>query len=146
MNKSRFVYVTYIAAAPEKVWHALLEGEATKQYWGHLNVSDWKVGSAWKHQRTDGTNKVDLVGKVLESSAPRRLVISWALPSEAENPEKVSRVTFDIESYKAKHAKLTVTHDELEPGSGMERDISGGWPLVLSNLKSFLETGKAMPL
>jgi uncharacterized protein YndB with AHSA1/START domain len=146
MNKSRFVYVTYIAAGPEKVWNALLDGEMTRQYWGHLNVSDWKVGSGWQHQRADGSNKVDLVGKVLESSAPRRLVISWATPGEADKPEKVSRVTFDIESYKREHARLTVTHDELEPGSGMERDISGGWPLVLSNLKSFLETGKAMPL
>jgi uncharacterized protein YndB with AHSA1/START domain len=146
MNEARFVYATYIAASPEKVWNALVDGEMTRQYWGHFNVSDWKVGSTWKHQRSDGTNKIDLAGKVLESVPPRRLVITWAFPGEVEVPEKVSRVTFDIEPYKGEHVRLTLVHDELEPGSEMERGITSGWPLVLSNLKSFLETGEAMPL
>jgi uncharacterized protein YndB with AHSA1/START domain len=146
MNKSRFVYVTYIAASPEKVWNALIDGETTRQYWGHLNVSDWKVGSRWEHQRCDSGSKVDIAGTVLESSAPRRLVISWAFPSEIDRPEKVSRVSFEIEPYKTQHVRLTVIHEDLEPASDMERGITSGWPLVLSNLKLFLETDKAMPL
>jgi len=146
MNSSRFVYVAYIAASPEKVWNALIDGETTQQYWGHLNVSEWKVGSRWEHQRCGAANQVDIAGTVLESSAPRRLVISWAFPSELDRPEKVSRVSFEIEPYKGQHARLTVIHEELEPASKMERGITSGWPLVLSNLKSFLETGRAMPL
>ena len=51
MDKPQFVYVTYIATAPEKLWKALLDGEITRQYWGHRNVSDWKKGSTWTHQR-----------------------------------------------------------------------------------------------
>ena len=143
MSKPSFVYVTYIRATPEKVFDAITDRELTAQYWGHRNVSDWKAGSTWEHQRIDGSDKVDIVGKVIENDRPRRLVISWASPDDAGNPEKTSRVTFDIEPYKGDAVKLTVTHSELEPDSGMLRGISAGWPLVLSALKSFLETGSS---
>ena len=146
MNKARHVYVTYIAVQPEKVWDALIDGEMTKQYWGHRNASDWKAGSHWEHQRSDGSNTVDIAGTVIETSRPRRLVITWTSPKEAGNPEKLSRVTFDLEPHTGGNTKLTVTHDELESGSEMERGITRGWPIVLSNLKSFLESGKTMPL
>ena len=145
MSKASFVYVTYIRSTPPKVWQALTDSELTKQYWGHRNVSDWSVGSAWEHKR-NSTDATDIVGKVIESAPPKRLVISWADPGEAKQPDKVSRVAYDIEPYKDDSVRLTVTHTELEPGSGMERGISAGWPLVLSALKSFLETGKALPL
>ncbi|MDI1343135.1 MAG: SRPBCC family protein [Pseudolabrys sp.] len=145
MTKASFVYVTYIRSTPQKVWDALTDGEITRQYWGHRNLSDWKSGSAWEHKRlSDGG--ADIVGKVLETAPPKRLVISWADPASATQPEKVSRVEFNIEPYKDDSVKLTVSHTELEPGSGMERGISKGWPAVLSALKSFLETGKATPL
>lgn len=145
MSKASFVYVTYIRATPEKVFQALTDGEVTRQYWGHRNLSDWKTGSSWQHQRlSDGG--ADIVGQVIETSPPKRLVISWADPDHAADPAKVSRVTFEIEPYKDDSVKLIVSHTELEPGSGMERGISRGWPVVLSALKSFLETGKATPL
>jgi uncharacterized protein YndB with AHSA1/START domain len=146
MVKAHFLYVTYILAAPEKVWEALTDGEMTRQYWGHVNVSDWKVGSPWRHERTDASSKVDLVGTVLESLPPRRLVISWAFPGDVDRPEKISRVTFDLEPYKSGVTRLALTHEDLEPGSEMERGISAGWPLVLSNLKSLLEASRTMPL
>jgi uncharacterized protein YndB with AHSA1/START domain len=145
MSKASFVYVTYIRSTPPKVWQALTDSELTKQYWGHRNVSDWSVGSGWEHKR-NSTDATDIVGTVIESAPPKRLVISWADPGEAKQPNKVSRVAYDIEPYKDDSVRLTVTHTELEPGSGMERGISAGWPLVLSALKSFLETGKALPL
>jgi uncharacterized protein YndB with AHSA1/START domain len=145
MSKASFVYITYIRATPEKVWQALTDGEVTRQYWGHRNLSDWKTGSSWQHQRvSDGG--ANIVGHVIETSPPKRLVVSWADPAHAEDPAKVSRVTYEIEPYKDDSVKLTVSHTELEPGSGMERGISKGWPVVLSALKSFLETGKATPL
>jgi len=148
MNKPSFVYVTYIRSTPEKVWDAITDRAVSGQYWGggcHMNVSDWKVGSKWEHQRNDGSAVVDIIGTVIESNRPGRLVITWAAPSEARDPEKTSRVVFEIESHKNDVVRLTVTHSELEPGSDMLRGISSGWPLVLSSLKSFLETGQVVP-
>jgi len=141
-NKSQFVYVTYISSSAEKVWNALMDPEMTRKYWGHLNVSDWKVGSDWKHE-DPSTGQVRIVGKVVEFTPPRRLVITWAFPAEAQVPDKYTRVTFEIESA-GKAVRLKVTHDELEPGSEMESGITRGWPVVLSNLKTLLETGSPM--
>jgi uncharacterized protein YndB with AHSA1/START domain len=141
-NKSQFVYVTYISSTPEKVFNALMDPEMTRKYWAHLNVSDWKVGSSWKHEDSS-TGETHLVGKVVEVTPPRRLVITWSAPGDGGIEEKHSRVTFEIDS-SGKAVRLTVTHDELEPGSEMERGITRGWPVVLSNLKTLLETGQAM--
>lgn len=141
-----FVYVTYIRTTPEKVFEAITKPEIARRYWGHENVSeDWQPGSRWQHVRADEARTVDLVGEVIESDPPRRLVISWANESQKDDPEQYSRVAFDIEP-QDDMVKLTVTHDELQPGSGMLNGISKGWPLVLSSMKSFLETGQGMDL
>ena len=141
MSKSTFVYVTYIRSTPDKVFRALTDKEMTRQYWAHDNVSDWKPGSSWEH-RASSNGRVDIVGEVIEVKAPTRLVISWASP---ENRSQLSRVTFDLEAL-ADMVKLTVTHDDLEAGSGMDKGIRSGWPIVLSSLKSFLESGKGLDL
>jgi len=141
-NKAEFVYVTYISSTPEKVFHALTAPEMTRKYWAHLNVSDWKVGSPWKHENIE-SGKTDLVGKVIESDPPRRLVISWAFPTDQDDEVKHTRVTFLVEPGPGA-VRLTVTHEELEPGSDMDKGIRRGWPVVLSNLKTLLETGNAM--
>ncbi len=138
-----FVYVTYIASTPEKVFEAITRPDIARRYWGHENVSDWKPGSQWQHIRADEERTVELVGKVVEVSRPTRLVITWAAASKAADPASHSRVAFEIEEYEGM-VKLTVTHDELEAGSGMAKGISKGWPLVLSSLKSFLETGSGI--
>ena len=138
-----FVYVTYIKSTPEKVFEAITRPELTRAYWGHENVSDWKPGSGWQHIRADEERTLQLVGEVVEVAPPKRLVITWANASEAGDPQAYSRVTFDVEEYE-RMVRLTVTHDELQPGSGMENGIRRGWPAVLSSLKSFLETGQGI--
>ena len=152
MKKPDYVYVTYIATTPEKVWQALVDTQVTRQYWvdpsagcARVNVSDWQPGSRWEHQRADGTGTVDILGTVVESTPPSRLVFTWARPSDADNPARHSRVSFDIEPYIDGLVRLTVTHDELAEDPDMLNGISGGWPKVLSNLKTLLETGRALP-
>ena len=143
MNTTSFVYVTYIFSTPQKVFEAIVKPEIARAYWGHENVSDWKTGSEWRHIRADEKRTVQLVGKVIEVEPPKRLVISWANESQKDDPSKTSRVTFDVEP-QGDMVRLTVSHDDLEAGGGMEKGIRRGWPLVLSSLKSFLETGKAI--
>lgn len=140
-----FVYVTYIASTPKKVFEAITKPDVARRYWGHENVSDWKSGSKWEHIRDNDERTVEIVGEVIEVSPPTRLVITWANASQAFDPASYSRVTFEIEEYE-NMVRLTVTHDELEAGSGMAAGISKGWPLVLSSLKSFLETGSGIDL
>lgn len=143
MSDAKFVYVTYIRATPQQVWDALLDPKFTRQYWEHDNVSDWKPGSQWQHRRLDGKT-VDVVGKVVESSPPSHLVLTWADPANAGDPKKYSRVTFTLETVD-EMLRLTVAHEELDAGTEMTRKISSGWPRVLSSLKSMLETGKPLP-
>ena len=142
-DKTRFVYVTYIRSTPDKVIEAITHPEIARRYWGHENVSDWTPGSPWQHVRADAQRDVKLVGKVIEIAPPKRLVISWASPSQADDPAATSRVSFDIAEYDGM-VRLTVTHDELEAGSGMATGIQKGWPIVLSSLKSLLETGQGI--
>jgi len=140
-----FVYVTYILSTPEKVFEAITRPDIARRYWGHENVSDWQAGSAWQHVRANEHRSVELVGKVMEISPPKRLVISWANASQAADPAAHSRVTFDLVEYD-NMVRLTVSHDELQAGSGMANGISKGWPAVLSSLKSFLETGRGIDI
>jgi uncharacterized protein YndB with AHSA1/START domain len=142
-EKTSFVYVTYIRSTPEKVFAAIIEPEIARRYWGHENISEWSPGSDWRHVRDNDQRTVNIVGKVLEVDAPTRLVITWASPAQAADPDSYSRVTFDVVAYEGM-VRLTVTHDELETGSGMAKGIQQGWPIVLSSLKSLLETGQGI--
>jgi uncharacterized protein YndB with AHSA1/START domain len=142
-EKTSFVYVTYIRSTPEKVFEAISQPEVARRYWGHENISNWKPGSDWQHVRANEQRTVNVVGKVVEAVPPTRLVITWASPSRADDPAAYSRVTFDIAPYDGM-VRLTVSHDELEAGSGMAKGIQQGWPIVLSSLKSLLETGQGI--
>jgi uncharacterized protein YndB with AHSA1/START domain len=144
MDKPRFVYVTYISTTPETLWNALIDAKMTTQYWQHVNVSDWKQGSRWEHRRGSSEGPVLLVGKVLESAPPRRLVLSWADPADEKKEAAHTRVTFDLESMKGV-VRLTVTHDRFDGNPKMLEGISDGWPKVLSSLKTLLEGGSPLP-
>jgi uncharacterized protein YndB with AHSA1/START domain len=144
MSDTQFVYAIYIRGTLEQVWNGLLDARFTRQYWAHENVSDWKRGSRWEHRRTDAARTLDLVGEVIESNPPRRLVLTWAEPADQANRDKHSRVTFELDAIDDM-VRLTITHEALAAGSEMLRKISAGWPRVLSSLKSQLETGKPLP-
>ncbi len=142
MDKPKFVYVTYITTTPEKLWNALRDSEMTRRYWGNRdNASDWKVGSRWEHRDHDNPKLVDVSGKVVEVDPPRRLVLTWAEAKDAAREAAHTRVTFEIEPI-GDAVRLTVTHENFEPGSDVLPRISYGWPIVLSSLKSLLEAGK----
>lgn len=138
-----YVYVTYIKATPQRVWTALTDADLTAEYWGHANVSDWQPGSRWEHRRTDGSQAVDVTGRVLEAEPPVRLVITFEDSPDESSHREPSTVTFLVEPH---HdiVRLTVTHENL-PNEEMLNGISQGWPAVLANLKSLLETGAVLP-
>jgi len=139
-DRPTFVYVTYIESSAERVWEALTRPELTATYWERRNVSDWEAGSPWEHQRTDGSGIADIGGTVIESTPPHRLVMTWARSGETA-PGRISKVTFEIEPY-GEIVRLTVIHEDLD--DEMLAGISQGWPAVLANLKSLLETGHVL--
>jgi uncharacterized protein YndB with AHSA1/START domain len=140
MSSSKFVYVTYIRITPEKLWHALTTPELIKQYRFGMSVeSEWKVGSKWK-MYADGSLMDS--GEILESVPPKRLVMSWQPKWKPEfQAEGYSRCVYEIEPTGAS-AKLTLTHSIEQPDSKFIEAVSEGWPMVISNLKSLLETGE----
>jgi uncharacterized protein YndB with AHSA1/START domain/DNA-binding transcriptional ArsR family regulator len=158
MDKPEFVYTTYINTTPERLWQALTDPAFTQRYWGVTVESDWKPGSemTWDH---DGVKNAHPDQVVLESEPYRRLSYTWHTftPEWAKaygfsdelqarvSSEPRSKVTFDIEPQGQK-VKLTVVHDGFEPGSTVAEMVSGGWPQVLSGLKTLLETGEVLPV
>lgn len=140
MARSTFVYVTYIRTTPEKLWSALTDGEFMTQYWfGMRGESRWTAGSPWKLVGGDG--QVMDAGEIVEAEPPRRLVIRWQNQFKPElKAEGESLCTMELEPSGAA-VKLSITHTiEREPSKFITA-VAGGWPKVISNLKSLLETG-----
>lgn len=140
MSKPEFVYVTYIKTTPEKLWHALTDRETNALYWfGAHQESDWRIGSPWKIAYPDG--RVMDSGEILELVPMKRIVIKWRNEWSPElNAEGYSRCTMQIEEADGA-VKLTVMHVIDRETSKFIEGVSGGWPKILSNLKSLLETG-----
>ncbi|MGA2397828.1 MAG: SRPBCC family protein [Steroidobacteraceae bacterium] len=138
---SKFVYVTYIRTTPERLWTALTTPEFTRQYWFGMHCeSEWKAGSSWRLIFQDG--RVADMGEIVEAERPKRLVIKWRNEFKPElKAEGYSRCTIDIEPI-GEAVKLTITHEMERPGTEFIEAVSGGWPRILSNLKSLLETGE----
>jgi uncharacterized protein YndB with AHSA1/START domain len=141
MTKASFVYVTFIRTTPDKLWSALTSAEFTKQYWfGVHHDTDWKPGSPWRLMFKDG--RIADAGEIVEADPGRRLVLKWRNEWNPElKSEGYSLCTIEIESVAAA-VKLTVTHVIDHEESKFIKAVSGGWPRILSNLKSLLETGE----
>ena len=138
----KFVYVTYIRTTQNKLWDALTKPEFMRAYWcGGFQESGWVKGSAWKMITADG--RVSDTGEILEIDPPKRMVIKWRNELKPElTSEGYSRCTFTLEP-SADMIKLSVLHEmETEiKGSKFVAAVSNGWPMILSGLKSYLETG-----
>jgi uncharacterized protein YndB with AHSA1/START domain len=139
-NRSQFVYVTYIRTTPEKLWAALTDAEFMKQYWLGMHCeSQWTAGAPWKLVSGDG--KVFDAGEVVEVEPLRRLVIRWQHQNKPELKAEGNSLCTMVLEPNGPAVKLSITHViEREPSKLIEA-VSGGWPMVLSNLKSLLETG-----
>jgi uncharacterized protein YndB with AHSA1/START domain len=143
MARSTFVYVTYIRTTPQKLWSALTDTEFIKQYWFGMHCeSRWTPGSTWKLVSSAG--QTFDAGEIVEAEPPRRLVIRWQHQHKPElKAEGASLCTIELEPSGAA-VKLSITHSiECEP-SKLIAAVSGGWPKVLSNLNSLLETGSVV--
>jgi uncharacterized protein YndB with AHSA1/START domain/DNA-binding transcriptional ArsR family regulator len=163
MLQTEFVYSTYIKTTPEKLWEALTDPAFTLRYWGAALHSDWRVGSSVLWQSGADGQPQDLDQVVLEASPYARLSYTWhnyqpehaALFGWTDErfaelvQEQRSKVTFELEPV-GSVVKLTVIHDNFQPGSEMleacsgRTPHSGGWPEILGNLKTLLETGTTM--
>jgi uncharacterized protein YndB with AHSA1/START domain len=156
MSIPGFVYVSYIRTTPELLYRALTERAFMERYWGVVIESDWQVGSPITWER-HGLRQTDPRQLVLEADPPRRLSYTWhaATPEwhgTSLDPERLRRaaaeprshVTFELEP-QGELVKLTVLHDGFEPGGVVAQMVSAGWPLVVSSLKTLLETGDTKP-
>src|SRR5262249_40164266 len=140
MARSTFVYVTYIRTTPEKLWSALTRAEFIEQYWfGCHGESQWTAGSSWKNGAAGGP--VLDAGQIGGAEPPRRPGLRWRNTSKPElEAEGDSLCTMELEP-SAGAVKLSITHTIERDPSKFITAVSGGWPKVLSNLKSLLETG-----
>jgi uncharacterized protein YndB with AHSA1/START domain len=140
MARSTFVYVTYIRTTPDRLWSALTDAEFMTQYWFGMHCdSQWTAGSAWRLVSPNG--EVFDAGEIVEADPPRRLVIRWRHQNRAElKAEGDSLCTMELEPT-GTAVKLSITHTIERDASKLITAVSGGWPKILSNLKSLLETG-----
>jgi uncharacterized protein YndB with AHSA1/START domain len=140
MARSTFTYVTYIRTTQQKLWTALTDAKFIKQYWFGMNIeSQWKAGSSWKIS----TDKGELYdeGSIVEADPPKRLVIRWQHAIKPElKAEGASLCTMELEP-SAGAVRLSITHSIERDNSKFIEAVSGGWPKIMSNLKSLLETG-----
>jgi uncharacterized protein YndB with AHSA1/START domain len=144
-RESSFVYVTYISTTPEKLWEALTTEAFMTRYWFGMHCeSRWTAGSSWKLVSGDG--RILDAGEIVEADAPRRLVIRWRHQSRPElKVEGDSLCIMELEPV-GTAVKLSITHTIGHEPSKFIEAVSGGWPKIISNLKSLLETGATVLL
>jgi len=139
------VYRVFIKAPPERIWEAITTPEMiAKYFFGTRTESTFEAGSRIRSLSPD-RSKLWTDNEVLESDPPRRLVHTWrSLYNEELAAEEESRVTWEIEPQDGGYSKLTVIHDRLEGAPRTAQSVSGGWMLIISGLKTLLETGEPL--
>jgi uncharacterized protein YndB with AHSA1/START domain len=142
-NESTFAYVSFIRAAPEKVWSALTDSNQMKEYWFGMHFqTEWTVGAKWQMLFPDG--RIADTGEILELDPPRRMRLKWRNEFKPElRAEGFALCTIEVEPY-GESVRLSIMHTMERADSQFIKAVSGGWPKVLSNLKSLLETGRVV--
>jgi uncharacterized protein YndB with AHSA1/START domain len=138
------VYEIYIKATPEQIWDAITDPDQRAKYnFGARQTSDWKPGSHYE-MSAPGAGGVLGEGEILEADPPRLLRQSFtALWDDDVRAEGTSRVTWEIEQVAdSDSCRLTLIHDQLRDGANAQ--LFGGWPMILSGLKTLLETGELL--
>jgi len=147
MTNTTFVYVTYIATTPEKLWKALTSSDFTEKYFfGSKVQSDWQTGSTITYARN---GEVSDYGNIIKYEPYRLLSFTWTYAGDKAIREQPSQVTFELKPMDST-VKLTLKHEYLVPADIVDQDdtfagLNNGWPAILSNLKSLLETGNTLP-
>jgi uncharacterized protein YndB with AHSA1/START domain len=145
ISTSEFMYVTYIATTPEKLWAALTDPDLTQQYFFGARVeSDWQVGSTISYVNEDGS--VEIEGEILKCEAPKLLSYIFTAPEHDVPREQSTVVTFELKQT-GSSVRLTLRHDnllpkDLEDSPDTFEGVNNGWPAIISGLKSVLETGR----
>ncbi len=144
MERPRHVFQVYIRTQPEQLWQAITDPSFTERFFHQTRFeTELKPGAPLRYLYTDGRLAVE--GQVLEAEPPRRLVTTWAFrhrPEYLNDPP--SRVTWEIEPLDSV-CRLTLIHDDFPSENATFKSVVNGWPLVLSSLKSLLETGEPLP-
>ena len=140
VNMKGFMYQIVIASSAEKVWESLTKPEFTQKFWfGRRVESDWNLGSAVSIVTPEGV--IEAKGEVLEFQINKRLSYSWL--SAKETIEDISTVVFELQEM-GELTKLTILHD-IDADKANFQQAAAGWTFILCGLKTFLETGAAMP-
>ena len=140
MNAPMHVYEIYIRATPERVWQALTDSDLVKRYYfGSVIDSDFRPGSPIVYKQPD-TGRIDIEGEVIEADPPRRLVHTFAVRWDADVNDPPTRVAWEITPM-GDACRLSVTHDGFTEENATFESTKGGWPVILSGLKTLLETG-----
>lgn len=146
MTLSTYHYVTYISSTPEKVWEALTKSEHTEQYsFGTAIQSDWQVGSRVEYSRGEVTD----FGEILSYEPFQSMTYTWEHVGDVTHREEPTVVTFQVQETEVNVVKLTLIHDKLSEtdyvyDSNTFKGCNNGWPFILSNLKTYLETGETL--
>jgi uncharacterized protein YndB with AHSA1/START domain len=144
MSAPQHVFQLYIRATPERLWQAITDPAMTSiYYFGSLIESDFKVGSPLTYKQADGS--VDIDGEVLEADPPRRLVHSFTTRWE-KNEDPPTTVTWEITPMGSETCLLAVTHGGFTSENATYDSVKGGWPVILSGLKTLVETGEALKI
>jgi uncharacterized protein YndB with AHSA1/START domain len=156
-TKTTQVYQVFIRATAEAIWDAITKPEWTQRY-GYRSIAEYDLrpGGSYRGKATPefqamGMPELVVAGEVIEADPPRKLVHTWSFQWDELKDEGPTRVTFEIDEGDAGVCRLTVTH-ELENApltaaqlAGEIEGAGGGWPFVLSDLKTLLETGESLP-
>jgi uncharacterized protein YndB with AHSA1/START domain/DNA-binding transcriptional ArsR family regulator len=145
LDRPRHVFQVYIRTTPRQLWQAITDSDFTRRYFHRSRVeSTWRPGDRVAYWIDD---ELVVEGRLLEADPSRRLVTTWSFRRDTElRDDPPSRVTWEIEPASEETCKLTVVHDDFATETATFKSVGSGWPVVLSSLKSFLETGEGLVL